>query len=168
MGEEKYLTESGWRLVDFGLLTHGYIRKYVKAFSLKPTATPRELIELCQKFATPIVFDDEAADPVNHILPADEKESDKYKEAGNRYFKAKDYEQAIIKYRTAMRFNPNNHLLYSNRASCYFIRLQFDAAQEDISQCLQIDPSFIKGWSRYGRILEKLRDYKRAIWLTNN
>lgn len=42
------------------------------------------------------------------------------------------------------------------------MKMDYVNAKNDIMECLRIDPSFIKGWFRFGLILEQLRDYKRA------
>lgn len=100
-----HLTESDWRKVDFDVLTHGYIRQRICVFGLKPSETPGNVVDLCRDFAAPQIFENEAADPVNQVSPEDEKESDRYKEEGNRHFQAKEFEDAIIKYTTAIRMS---------------------------------------------------------------
>ena len=151
-----YLTESEERNVDYSLLTPGFIRK------LNANETPKSIINLCAAFVTPIVCEQEGHDPVNFISKQDEEQSDRYKEEGNRYFKAKEYARAITKYTTAIRFNPNNHLLFSNRAHCHSLIAEYKVAEEDICRCLKIDPSFVKGWHRYGLILEEFGQLGKA------
>lgn len=52
-------------------------------------------------------------------------------------------------------FNPNNHLVYSNRAYCYFHLEEYDDANKDIKECLRLKPAFSRGWYQYAELLEK-------------
>lgn len=154
--------ESQWRRIDIDLLTTGYLWKRVRISKRRLRATAKGIIVLCQKFVRPTVFYPEAIDPVNRITLTDERLCDQYKEEGNGYFKSKNYGQAIIKYTTAIRYNPNNHLLYSNRSYCHYLMANYDDARTDILFCIEIKPTFCKGWFRYGLVLEKLRNYEKA------
>ena len=80
----------------------------------------------------------------------------------NEYYKLKQYQDAINKYTTALRYNPNNHLVYNNRALCYFILNNYSDAAKDALSSIQANPSFYKAWHRYGTILEKLANYRFA------
>ena len=121
----------------YELMTGGYVRQSI---GIKLPDIPRVVVNLCTKFVMDPVYENEADDPVNFISDLDRKESDRYKEKGNRYFKAKELNQAIIKYTTAIRFNPNNHLLFSNRAYSHYLLSNYDDALVDIKQCVSIEP----------------------------
>ena len=162
MDAEPYMREPDWRRVDHGLLTHGYIREYLDVFGLKPSAAPSEIVDLCQQYTKTTIFATEADDPINFISSTDEERSEQYKLEGNCYFKAKQYDQAIVKYTSALNHNPNNHLLFSNRAYCYYLLQNYEDAITDIKQCMHFQPCFVKGWYRYGLILEKLDRFGEA------
>lgn len=148
-----YLTGEGERSTNYNLLTPGFIRDEL---GFKPDDTPNDILRLCILFVEPSSYDNEADDPINFISEDDVKVCDRYKQKGNQYFKAKEYGQAIIKYTTALNCNPLNHLIYSNRAYCHYLLGDYDEALRDIEQCVHTQPTFCKGWYRYGRILEKL------------
>ena len=162
MDGDAYMREPDWRRVDHEPLTHGYIREHAYVFGLKPNAVPSKIVDLCQQYTKPTIFAKEADDPINFISSTDEKQSEQYKVEGNSYFKAKQYDRAIAKYTSALNHNPKNHLLWSNRGYCHYLLQNYEDALDDMKVCLRIQPSFIKGWYRYGLILEKLERFGEA------
>lgn len=57
-------------------------------------------------------------------------------------------------YTEAIKRNPDDPKLYSNRAACYTKLAAFDLGLRDCDQCCKLDPKFIKGWIRKGKILQ--------------
>ena len=98
--EEQGLSEYEERRVKYDVLTPGFIRKEVHP---KLDSVSGDIVDLCTKFVKPVVFGNEADDPINFISDNDKRECDKYKEEGNQYLKAEEYNCAIIKYTTALR-----------------------------------------------------------------
>eukprot|EP01084_Bolivina_argentea_P012232 22929_1 len=145
--------------LDYQMVTAGYIRSVIK---LKTEDIPDVVIEICNKYIIPTKFETESADPLNFVSDNDKEISDKYKIEGNEYFKHKNYQSAITKYTTALRFNPRNHLIYCNRAYCYYLLSNYEDAVSDAKHCVNIRPTFGKGWFRYGSILEKQNKYGMA------
>lgn len=43
-----------------------------------------------------------------------------FKELGTKAFTAKDYDTAIKHFTEAIKENPQDHTLYSNRSACYY------------------------------------------------
>lgn len=142
-----------WKQLDFKTLVSGFIRSHCT--SSPDDEVPSELINLCRKFGNPSEYKHEANDPINSISQDDVAKSDCYKVEGNECFRNKNYQHAIIKYTTALMYNPNNHLIFSNRAFCHFLTQQLKEATEDIVACIEREPAFVKGWYRYGLILEQ-------------
>lgn len=65
-----------------------------------------------------------------------------------------DYSTAMKHYTEAIHRNPDDPKLYSNRAACYTKLAAFDLGLKDCDQCCKLDPKFIKGWIRKGKILQ--------------
>lgn len=65
-----------------------------------------------------------------------------------------DYSTAMKHYSEAIKRNPDDPKLYSNRAACYTKLAAFDLGLKDCEQCCKLDPKFIKGWIRKGKILQ--------------
>lgn len=84
----------------------------------------------------------------------DPARSEEEKEKGNELFKKGDYANAVKHYSEAIKRNPEDPKLYSNRAACYTKLAAFDLGLKDCDKCVELDPKFIKGWIRKGTILQ--------------
>lgn len=65
-----------------------------------------------------------------------------------------DYGNAVKHYSEAIKRNPTDPKLYSNRAACYTKLAAFDLGLKDCEKCCELDEKFIKGWIRKGKILQ--------------
>lgn len=70
---------------------------------------------------------------------------------------------AIRAYSDAIKRNPNNATYYSNRAISYIKVREYALALADANKCVQLDPSFIKGWVRKGMAHHYLKEYYKAL-----
>ena len=70
---------------------------------------------------------------------------------------------AIKHYSEAIKKNANDAKYYSNRAACYTKLSSFDLGLTDCKKCVEIDPKFIKGWIRQGKILEVTQQQAKAL-----
>ncbi|KAI9099289.1 TPR repeat-domain-containing protein, partial [Phlyctochytrium arcticum] len=62
------------------------------------------------------------------------------KEAANKLFAAKKYEEATEKYTTAISYNPNVAAYYANRAFAYIRSEFYGAAIQDAERAVALDP----------------------------
>jgi chaperonin cofactor prefoldin len=70
---------------------------------------------------------------------------------GNQAFTQKNYAEAIQYYTQAIRFQPTNHVFFSNRSASY------------AKECIRLDPSFLKGYFRLATAQLELRDLEAAM-----
>ena len=76
------------------------------------------------------------------------EEADGYKSLGNEAFNQKDYKKSIELYTRAISLYQNNHIYYSNRSASYAALAQWQSAEEDARSCIEMKPSFAKGYAR--------------------
>ena len=70
---------------------------------------------------------------------------------------------AISHYTEALRRNPHNYKVYSNRAACYTKLMDWQRGLDDCAACLKQDPSFVKAYIRKGKIHHFLKQYHKAL-----
>ncbi|KAK9479855.1 hypothetical protein V1514DRAFT_327540 [Lipomyces japonicus] len=76
-------------------------------------------------------------------------EADKFKAEGNAFFASKQYKEAIGAFTSAIEVSPTpNHVLYSNRSGSYASLKDFDNALKDAEECININPTWVKGFTR--------------------
>jgi len=93
----------------------------------------------------------------------DPAKAEEEKDKGNDAFKKGDYATAVKFYTEAIKRNPEDPKLYSNRAACYTKLAAFDLGLRDCDKCVELDPKFIKGWIRKGKILQGMQDAGKAM-----
>ena len=107
--------------------------------------------------------------------------AEEFKAAGNTAFQAGDFKAAIDHYTRAIDLDGTNHVYYSNRSAAYYkqyyaatsctddyssshdIYINLCKALKDAKSCLDIDPQFVKGYSRKGAALHGLKRYDDSI-----
>ena len=85
------------------------------------------------------------------------------KQKRNESFKEGKWADAIESYTEALKRNPKDHKLYSNRATCFCKLMRWDAAMVDCDKAIEIDPLFIKAYIRKGKINHCLKQYHKAL-----
>ncbi|ALC38405.1 Hop [Drosophila busckii] len=99
----------------------------------------------------------------------DPVKAEEEKEKGNEFFKKGDYSTAVKHYSEAIKRNPDDPKLYSNRAACYTKLAAFDLGLKDCESCIKLDEKFIKGYIRKGKILQATSTaYQKALELDPN
>ena len=88
--------------------------------------------------------------------------ADAEKATGNEFFKAGNYEQAIVHFTNAINIEPT-HVLYSNRSACYCGLKKYDDALTDAEACIAKNASWGKGYGRKGAALHGMGQYESAI-----
>jgi len=93
----------------------------------------------------------------------DPAKSEEHKNKGNDFFNSGKYIEAIAEYTEALKRDPNNYRVYSNRAACYAKHADWSRAVDDCDRCLSFDPKFVKAYIRKGKIQHMLKKYNNAL-----
>ena len=70
---------------------------------------------------------------------------------------------SILPIDEAMKRNPKSAVPYSNRAACYQKLMEWQLALKDAETCVEMDPAYVKGWSRKGAIHTYLKEFHKAM-----
>lgn len=92
----------------------------------------------------------------------DPEKSLEEKAKGNENFSKGDYPTAIRHYTEALKRNPDDAKIYSNRAACYQKLAEFKMACDDAEECIKRDPKFVKGYIRKGMALLAMKKSTEA------
>ena len=82
---------------------------------------------------------------------------------GNEAFEAGRLEEAELLYTQAIEVNPDDHVYYSNRSAVYMKSGSVSKALKDAEKCVQLAPSWPKGYNRLGVAQQGLRRFDAAI-----
>nr|KAG5695274.1 hypothetical protein BaRGS_028209 [Batillaria attramentaria] len=85
------------------------------------------------------------------------------KDQGNAALKKGSPAEAVLHYTHAVKMEPNNHLLYSNRSLAFLKLDQFYLALQDANQTIKLQPSWPKGFYRKGEVEFKAGQYGMAL-----
>nr|AIZ68163.1 tetratricopeptide repeat protein 1-like protein [Albuca bracteata] len=85
------------------------------------------------------------------------------KDQGNEFFKSGNYLKAAALYTQAMKLDPSNPTLYSNRAAAFLHLVKLNKALADAETTITLNPQWEKGYFRKGCVLEAMERYEDAI-----
>ncbi|TYH29632.1 hypothetical protein ES288_A01G027500v1 [Gossypium darwinii] len=85
------------------------------------------------------------------------------KDKGNEFFKAGNYLKAAALYTQAIKQDPSNPTLYSNRAAAFLHLVKLNKALADAETTITLKPQWEKGYFRKGCILEAMERYEDAL-----
>nr|CAB3462558.1 unnamed protein product [Digitaria exilis] len=85
------------------------------------------------------------------------------KDQGNAQFKSGNYLKAAALYTQAIKLDPDNATLYSNRAAAFLHLVKLSKALADAETTVKLKPEWEKGHFRKGCVLEAMERYEEAV-----
>ncbi|KRT78831.1 Tetratricopeptide repeat-containing protein [Oryctes borbonicus] len=85
------------------------------------------------------------------------------KELGNQAVKGEKFAEAVLHYSYAIKLDPNNYVLYSNRSYAYLKMLHYYSALEDAHSTIQLNPTGPKGYFRKAEVEFATKHYRDAV-----
>lgn len=85
------------------------------------------------------------------------------KDQGNEFFKAGNYLKAAALYTQAIKQDPKNPTLHSNRAAAFLNLAKLTKALADAEMTISLSPNWEKGYFRKGCALEAMERYDEAL-----
>lgn len=152
----KLIAKAFVRIGNIYMKTKNYndaVEAYSKALTEDRTASTLNLLKKAEKLK-------EEADKLAYLDPQKSLEA---KERGNQLFKEGKIPEAIKEYNEAIARNPEDYILYSNRAACYLKLAEYHLAIKDCEKCIQINPKFVKAYIRKGHAHYFLKEYSKAL-----
>jgi len=89
--------------------------------------------------------------------------ADAEKLKGNEFFKKGDWAAAVKHYTEALKRNPKDAKIYSNRAACYTKLNAFDLVIKDCDASIGLDPGFVKAYLRKANVLKAMGQTQKAM-----
>jgi len=87
----------------------------------------------------------------------------KAKEEGNELFKQKKYSLAVERYTEAIKRDPSNHVLYTNRSMAYLKLKAYSEALKDCDKCIELNPKFIKAYLKKGAVYFETKQFQKCF-----
>jgi tetratricopeptide (TPR) repeat protein len=91
------------------------------------------------------------------------EEAEALKEAGNKLVVEKKYVEALKKYKKAASIDPSRAAYYGNMAFCYDKMGELRNFEKASRDCIDADPSFVRGYQRLASALEQLWEFDEAM-----
>uniref|UniRef100_A0A2P2K278 Uncharacterized protein MANES_15G032000 n=1 Tax=Rhizophora mucronata TaxID=61149 RepID=A0A2P2K278_RHIMU len=85
------------------------------------------------------------------------------KDKGNEFFKDGNFLKAAALYTQAIKLDPSNPTLYSNRAAAFLQLVKLNKALADAETTITLNPKWEKGYFRKGSVLEAMEQYDDAL-----
>ncbi|XP_058834454.1 uncharacterized protein LOC131691809 [Topomyia yanbarensis] len=89
--------------------------------------------------------------------------ADELKEEGNKCVKAANFTEAILHYTHAIKLNPNDPILFSNRSLAFLKMQQYYYANEDADKAIALNPTWAKGYYRKAEVYIAVGQYETAL-----
>jgi len=131
------------------------------------THRPRSLIEQSKtkkKVAFQTTSTSASSGKQEEDMDEDLVKAQELKEKGNQAFKVGKFDDAIQFYTEGLKLaKSEQHVLYSNRSAAFAAKNDYSKALEDAQKCIEVNPSWSKGYFRVGKALLGIFEFDKAF-----
>jgi stress-induced-phosphoprotein 1 len=113
-----------------------------------------------QRFMKTMELEKKKADSLSY---QDDALAEEAKQRGNEAFRNKDFAQAVMEYEDAVKRAPKNAAIRNNLAAALCKIMDFNGAMRHIEEAVQLDPLYVKAWTRKGDIEVALKENHKAM-----
>ena len=96
----------------------------------------------------------------NYINP---EIAEQHRVKGNELFKEGKFPLALKEYDEGIKRNPKGVAIYSNRCATLIKLMDINAGLKDADKCIELDPNFLKAYSRKGNCHHLMKEYHKAM-----
>lgn len=93
----------------------------------------------------------------------DDTKAEEAKQQGNTHFRNKKWPQAVEAYEEAVKRAPKNATIRNNLAASLCKIMDFNGAKREIDVALELDPKYVKAWTRKGDIEVLMKENHKAM-----
>lgn len=138
--------------------------------SSSPTSAPAPTPKKEEKKPEPVEEDWSNLSPEERKKKETEKEARLKKEAGNEFYKNKEFEKALEAYDAAIEIDPTNMTFLSNKAAVYFTEKKWDECIDMCNKAVEVGKANMapfedraKALTRCAKAYQKKKDLDKAI-----
>jgi len=93
----------------------------------------------------------------------DDEKAEEAKQKGNTHFRNKEWGDAVASYEEAVKRAPKNATIRNNLAAALCKIMDFTGAKRQIEVALELDPKYVKAWTRKGDIEVLMKENHKAM-----
>jgi stress-induced-phosphoprotein 1 len=93
----------------------------------------------------------------------DDAKAEEAKQRGNEFFREKKFAEAVAEYEEAVKRAPKDAAIRNNLSAALSKIMDFNGAKMQVEKALELDPKYVKAWSRKGDIECAFKEYHKAM-----
>lgn len=93
----------------------------------------------------------------------DDAKAEEAKQKGNEHFRAQEWPKAVEMYEEAVKRAPKNAAIRNNLSAALCKIMDFNGAKREVEKALELDPKYVKAWSRKGDIEFIMKEFHKSL-----
>jgi stress-induced-phosphoprotein 1 len=93
----------------------------------------------------------------------DDAKAEESKQRGNDFFRAQKWAEAVAEYEDSVKRAPKNAPIRNNLSAALCKIMDFNGAKREVEKALELDPKYVKAWSRKGDIEFVMKEFHKSM-----